>query len=323
MYAITTLAAGGPEVLHKAEVPDPIPAADEVLIAVTAAGVNRADLLQRAGHYPPPSGASPYLGLECSGTIVGLGTSVTGWQIGDEVCALLSGGGYAELVAVPAGQVMPLPAGVDLVSAAALPEVAATVLSNLADVEAGDQVLIHGGGSGIGTFAVQYLTAIGAQVIVTAGSAAKLARCRELGAVAGINYREQDFVAEVASRTEGRGVDFVLDIIGGKYLARNIEVLAPHGVLVVIGLQGGVKGELPLATLLMKQATVRASSLRIRSAAEKATICAQVVARVWPLVEAGAITPIIDRVLDWNEAAHAHELLADGEAVGKVILQVR
>lgn len=322
MRAITTTAAGGPEVLQLSQVPDPVPAADEVLIAVAAAGVNRADLLQRAGHYPPPAGASPYLGLECSGTVVTVGSAVTQWQVGDEVCALLTGGGYAELVAVPAGQVLPLPAGVDLITAAGLPEVAATVLSNLADVESGDRVLVHGGGSGIGTFAIQYLNAIGAQVIVTAGSEEKLTRCRELGAAAAINYRQQDFVAETLAITKGHGVDFVLDIMGGKYLARNIEVLASGGVLVVIGLQGGVRGELPLATLLMKQGTVRASSLRIRSTAEKTAICGEVVTRVWPLVESGAIHPIVDRALDWDAAAQAHALLAAGATVGKVILRV-
>ena len=320
MRAITVPSPGGPDVLQWAEVPDPEPAPGEVLLDVAAAGVNRADLLQRQGHYPPPRGASPLLGLECSGTVIDPGDS--GLHPGAEVCALLTGGGYAQRVAVPVGQVMPLPPGVGLDAAAGLPEVAATVLSNLSDVEVGDTVLIHGGGSGIGTFAIQYLTAIGARVIVTAGSAAKLHRCAELGAVGLINYREQDFPVEVKRLTEGRGADVILDIIGAKYLPGNVASLAVGGRLVVIGLQGGVRGELALNELLGKQGTIRARSLRYRPVEQKQRICADVVARAWPMVADGRIAPQIDRVLPIEQAADAHRLLAAGEVTGKVVLSV-
>ena len=255
MRAVVVTEPGGPEVLAWQEVPDPVAAAGEVLVAVTATAVNRADLLQRQGHYHPPPGASAYLGLECSGRVAALGDGVEGWSVGDEVCALLSGGGYAEQVAVPAGQLLPVPAGVDLVTAAALPEVACTVWSNvfmLAGLRPGETLLVHGGSSGVGTMAIQLGRLLGARVAVTAGSAEKLERCRELGAEILVNYREQDFVEEVRAATDGQGADVVLDNMGAKYLGRNLEVLATNGRLAVIGMQGGTKAELDLGLLMRK-----------------------------------------------------------------------
>lgn len=317
---------GGPEVL---EVDDHTAAprlrAGDVLIDVVAAGVNRADLLQRQGLYPPPPGESSIIGLECSGTIAAADPA-GGWSVGDRVCALLSGGGYAEQVAVPAGQVMPVPAGVDLVSAAALPEVACTVYSNVemvAGLQPGEWLLVHGGGSGIGTFAIQWARAVGAHVAVTVGSAAKAEHCRRLGAELVINYRDQDFVAQLRETTDGHGADVILDIIGAKYLDRNVKALAVEGRLVVIGLQGGIKGELNLAALLSKRGSVTATSLRGRPAEQKADVCAAVTANVWPLVAAGRIEPVIDRVLPLAEAAQAHHLLEASDHFGKVVLQVR
>ena len=292
-----------------AEVPAPLPADDEVLVQVAAAGVNRADLLQRQGFYPPPPGASEILGLE-----------VSGQADGQPVCALLSGGGYAEQVAVPRGQVMPAPPGVELVNAAGIPEVACTVYSNLAMVAGlrpSEWLLIHGGGSGIGTFAIQWARAIGAHVAVTAGSSEKLARCAELGAEVLINYREQDFVEALP-----QPVDVILDVMGAKYLDANVRALARRGRLVVIGLQGGVTADLNLGLLLGKSASVTATALRSRPVAEKAAICTEVVANVWPLYASGAIRPVIDRVLPLAQAAEAHKALADSAHVGKVLLEV-
>jgi putative PIG3 family NAD(P)H quinone oxidoreductase len=281
--------------------------------------------LQRQGHYDPPPGAPPYLGLECSGRIAALGEGVSGWEVGDEVCALLAGGGYAEQVAVPAGQVLPVPAGIDLVIAAALPEVTSTVWSNvfmLAGLRPGETLLVHGGGSGIGTMAIQLARQVGARVAVTAGSAEKLRRTRELGAEILVNYREEDFVEAVRSATGGHGADVVLDLVGAKYLQRNVDVLAPNGRLVVIGLQGGTKAELDLGLLLRKRAAVLATALRSRPIDEKAAIVASVRENVWPLVESGAVRPVVDRVLPMAEAAEAHRVLESGEAVGKVLLTV-
>jgi putative PIG3 family NAD(P)H quinone oxidoreductase len=325
MYAITISEPGGPEVLVWAEVSDPVPGEGEVLVDVAASAVNRADLLQRQGYYDPPPGASPYPGLECSGRISALGPGVTGWSVGDEVCALLAGGGYAERVVVPAGQLLPVPKGVDLISAAALPEVAATVWSNVFDVahlRSGETLLVHGGASGIGTFATQLAKAFGARVAVTAGGPEKLARCRELGADIAINYREEDFVEAVRAATDGAGADVVLDIIGAKYLERNVEVLAVNGRLVVIGLQGGAKAELNLGKLLAKRALVAATSLRGRPVEEKAAILAAVRERVWPLVEAGAVRPVVDRVLPLRDAAQAHRVVEESGHFGKVVLAV-
>lgn len=323
MKAIDVTAPGGPEVLVATELPEPAIGPDEVLIEVVAAGVNRADLLQRQGFYPPPPGVTPILGLECSGRVAAVGDAVTRWSVGDEVCALLSGGGYAQYVAVPAGQVMPVPQGVSMVQAAALPEVAATVFSNLHDVarvRPGEWLLVHGGASGIGSFALQWARAMGVRAIATVGSEAKAQRCLELGAQGVINYRTEDFVAQVKVLTDGHGADVILDIIGAKYLSRNVASLANGGRLVIIGLQGGVRGELDLATLLRSRASITATSLRSRSVEEKQAICGALVADVWPLVAEGQIVPVVDRVLPWRDATRAHEVLESSAHVGKVLL---
>ncbi|MFI2607943.1 NAD(P)H-quinone oxidoreductase [Kitasatospora sp. NPDC018619] len=325
MHAMTIPVPGGPEALVWAEVPDPVPAEGEVLVEVAATAVNRADLLQRQGSYNPPPGASPYPGLECAGRIVALGPGVSGWAVGDEVCALLAGGGYAQRVAVPTGQLLPLPAGLSAEQAAALPEVACTVWSNVfltAHLRPGETVLLHGGASGIGTMAIQLAKAVGARVAVTAGGPEKLARCAELGADILVDYREQDFVEVVREATGGAGADVVLDIMGAKYLQRNVDVLAVNGRLVIIGLQGGVKGELDLNTLLRKRGAVIATNLRGRPLAEKAAIVAAVREHVWPLVESGVVRPVVDRVLPLAEVAEAHRVLERGEQVGKVVLRV-
>ncbi|WP_320069018.1 NAD(P)H-quinone oxidoreductase [Micromonospora sp. RTGN7] len=325
MRAITIPEPGGPDALVWAEVPDPEPGPGEVIVDVRASAVNRADLLQRQGHYPPPPGASAYPGLECSGVVSAIGPDVTGWAVGQEVCALLAGGGYAERVAVPAGQLLPVPDGVDPVDAAALPEVACTVWSNvvqLAGLTRGETLLVHGGGSGIGTFAIQLGTALGATVVVTARSA-KHERLRELGAAHTVDYREQDFVEEVRRVTGGRGADVILDIMGAAYLGRNVAALATGGRLVVIGMQGGRKAELDLGMLLAKRASVAATALRSRPVAEKAAIVAGVRDKVWPLVSAGAVRPVIDRRLPMAEAATAHRLVESNDHVGKVLLTVR
>ncbi|MFJ4439728.1 NAD(P)H-quinone oxidoreductase [Streptomyces sp. NPDC088923] len=323
MHAITISEPGGPDVLLWSEVEDPRPAPGEVLVEVAASAVNRADLLQRQGFYDPPPGASPYPGLEVSGRITELGSGVSGWGVGDEVCALLGGGGYAEKVAVPAGQLLPVPAGVDLVEAAALPEVVCTVWSNVfmvAGLRPGETLLVHGGSSGIGTMAIQLAKAVDARVAVTAGTAAKLERCRELGADILINYREQDFVAELGKATEGHGADVILDNMGAKYLDRNIQALATSGRLAIIGMQGGVKGELNLAALMNKRAAVTATSLRARPAAEKAAVVAAVREHVWPLLSSGAVKPIVDRRVPMSEAATGHRVLDESTHIGKVLL---
>ncbi|MFD5971974.1 NAD(P)H-quinone oxidoreductase [Streptomyces bacillaris] len=323
MHAITIPEPGGPEALVWAEVPDPVPGDGEVLVEVVAGAVNRADVLQRQGFYDPPPGASPYPGLECAGRIAALGPGVTGWAVGDAVCALLSGGGYAEKVAVPVGQLLPVPDGVELTVAAALPEVTATVWSNVfmvAHLRPGETVLIHGGSSGIGTMAIQLAKAVGARVAVTAGSPEKLARCAELGADILINYREQDFVEEVRENTAGAGADVILDIVGAKYLDRNVQALAVNGRLAIIGLQGGVKGELNLGALLAKRAAVTATSLRGRPIAEKAAIVAAVREHVWPLIADGVIRPVVDRTVPMADAAEAHRVLESSTHVGKVLL---
>jgi NADPH2:quinone reductase len=290
--------------------------------------VNRADLLQAAGHYPPPPGASEILGMEASGVITELGDGVTGWAQGQEVCALLAGGGYAEYVAVPAPQVMPVPSGVDLVTAAGLPEVACTVWSNLvmtAGLQADQTVLIHGGGSGIGTHGIQVARALGARVAVTAGSAEKLDRARALGADITINYRDEDFVDRIRDATAGAGADVILDIIGAKYLDRNVDALAADGRVVVIGLQGGAKGELNLGKLLPKRAGVIATALRGRPVdgpAGKGAIVDEVVTHVWPMIADGRVRPVIGAVLPIEQAADAHKRLESGDVIGKVVLQV-
>jgi putative PIG3 family NAD(P)H quinone oxidoreductase len=326
MRAVTVAEPGGPEVLGWGEVPDPVCGPGEVIVDVAATAVNRADLLQRQGFYPPPPGASDVLGLECSGVISEIGESVPGWSVGDEVCALLSGGGYAERVAVPAGQLLPKPAGVELATAAALPEVTCTVWSNvflLAHLRRGERFLVHGGSSGIGTMAIQLAARAGAQVFTTAGTAAKLAVCRELGASVGINYREEDFVERIAAETDGKGVDVVLDNMGAKYLARNVDALATGGRLVSIGMQGGTKAELDLGKLMRKRGSVHATTLRSRPATGqggKAEIVAAVLHDVWPDVERGGIRPIVDRRLPMSRAAEAHAVVEASEHIGKVLL---
>jgi putative PIG3 family NAD(P)H quinone oxidoreductase len=326
MRAVTVTEPGGPEVLTWAEVPDPICGPGEVIVDVAATAVNRADLLQRQGFYPPPKGASEILGLECSGVISEVGAGVTGWSVGDEVCALLSGGGYAERVAVPAGQLLPRPSGVELATAAALPEITCTVWSNvfmLARLKRGENFLVHGGSSGIGTMAIQLAARAGARVFTTAGTAAKLDACRELGAEVGINYRDEDFVQRVREETGGRGVDVVLDNMGGKYLGRNVDALAVGGRLVIIGMQGGTKAELDIGKLLGKRASVHATTLRSRPASGpggKAEIVAAVRHDVWPDVERGVVRPIVDRRLPMSRAAEAHAVIEASEHIGKVLL---
>jgi putative PIG3 family NAD(P)H quinone oxidoreductase len=323
MKAITIPIPGDADALVLDEVPTPEISADEVLVVVAAAGVNRADLMQRQGFYPPPSGASAYPGLEVSGTVSALGSDVTGWEVGDQVCALLSGGGYAEQVAVPATQLLPVPSGVSVVDAAALPEVVSTVWSNVfmtANLRPGQTVLIHGGSSGIGTMAIQLARAVGARIAVTAGTADKLEACQALGAEILINYREQDFVKVLTDQTQGRGADVILDNIGAKYLAGNVSVLAVNGRLVIIGLQGGVKAELDINTLLRKCAAVIATSLRGRPSAEKAAIVAAVREHVWPLVESGLVKPVVHRTFPLARAADAHRELESSTNIGKVLL---
>ncbi|MEU3514343.1 NAD(P)H-quinone oxidoreductase [Streptomyces sp. NPDC006654] len=323
MHAITIPEPGGPEALVWDEVPDPVPGEGEVLVEVVASAVNRADIMQRQGYYDPPPGASAYPGLECSGRIAALGPNVSGWSVGDEVCALLAGGGYAERVAVPAGQLLPVPEGVDLRWAAALPEVVSTVWSNvfmIAHLRPGETLLVHGGSSGIGTMAIQLGKAVGAKVAVTAGTKEKLDFCAELGADVLVNYREQDFVEEVKAATEGAGADVILDNMGAKYLDRNVQALAANGRLAIIGMQGGVKGELNIGALLAKRAAISATSLRARPLAEKAAIVAAVREHVWPLIAQGHVRPVVDRELPMAEAAQAHRVVEASDHIGKVLL---
>jgi putative PIG3 family NAD(P)H quinone oxidoreductase len=320
---MTVTVPGGPEALVATEVDDPVPGPGEVVVDVVAAGVNRADLLQREGRYPPPPGAPPWPGLECAGVVSAVGTGVAGWAPGEEVCALLDGGGYAERVAVRAAQLLPVPAGLSLVEAAALPEVACTAWSNLvmtAVLRRGEVVLVHGGAGGVGTFAVQLAAALGARVAVTAGSAAKLRACAGLGAEILVHHREQDFVAAVREATGGRGADVVLDNMGAVYLSRNVEVLAPGGRLVVIGLQGGRRAELDLSALMSRRAAVVGTTLRSRPPGEKAAIVASVREHVWPLVASGAVRPVVHEVIPLTDAARAHRVMAESSHVGKLVL---
>lgn len=323
MRAILVTSPGGPDQLTWDEVADPDPGPGELVIDVAAAGVNRADLMQREGNYPPPPGASPILGLECAGTVAARGPEVTGWSVGDRVCALLSGGAYAERVAVPAGQVMAVPDGLDLVEAGGLMETVCTVWSNvylLANLRPGQTLLVHGGTSGIGTTAIALARATGSRVFTTAGTPAKVARCRELGADLALNYREQDWVAAVREATGGAGADVVLDVVGGPYLERNVDVLATEGRLVCIGFQGGRTGQLDLGRLLAKRAAVLATSLRGRPVGQKATIVAAVAASVAPMIAVGRVRPVIGLRVPMPEAARAHRALADGEVIGKAVL---
>ena len=325
MRAIICTEPGGPEHFEWQEVITPTPGPGEVLLDVAATAVNRADILQRQGNYAPPPGASQILGLECSGVISALGPGVTTVEIGQEVTALLAGGGYAEKVAVPVGQLMSVPAGLDLVTAACLPEVACTVWSNIvmtAHLTEGEWLLIHGGGSGIGTMAIQVARALGARVAVTAGSNAKLDICERLGAEIMINYQEQDFVEVMNDVTGGRGVDVILDNMGAAYLERNVLALARNGRLAIIGMQGGSTAELNINTLLRKNGTVHAASLRGRPESEKYAICQQVERNIWPWVNAGLVIPVIGATLPLQDAAAAHQLLESGDVSGKIVLTV-
>lgn len=326
MYAITVSEPGGTDKMAWTEVPDPSAGPGEVVIDVVASAVNRADLLQRAGFYPPPPGASDILGLECSGRIASVGEGVTGWRPGDEVCALLAGGGYAEQVAVPVGQLLPVPSGVSLEEAGGLPEVACTVWSNLfgvAGLKPGDLVLIQGGSGGIGTHAIQVAAALGARVAATAGSPERLERCRELGAELAIDYHAADIADRLREASDGRGADVILDNMGAAALADNIDRLAPGGRLVIIGMQGGATAEINLGKLLRKRGSVIATNLRGRPADGpdgKADIVAGTRAQVWPLIGTGQVKPIVHTRLPMADAAAAHRLFDDGGVVGKVLL---
>jgi putative PIG3 family NAD(P)H quinone oxidoreductase len=325
MYAIVAESA---DRLVWQEVPDVTPSNGEVLVKVSAAGVNRADLLQAAGLYPPPPGASDVLGMEVSGVIEAVGDDVPDWSPGQEVCALLAGGGYAEYVTVPAGQLLPHPVGLDLVDSAGVPEVACTVWSNLAmtgHLHQGQLLLMHGGASGVGSHAIQVARALGARVAVTAGSSAKLDFCRDLGAEILINYRDEDFVARVHEATNGAGADVIFDIMGAAYLDRNIDALATDGRLIIIGMQGGIKGELNIAKLLGKRAHVIGTTLRGRPTNgpnSKSEVVAAVREAVWPMIADGRVRPVIGARLPIQKAAEAHRLLSAGEVTGKVVLIV-
>ncbi|KAK8474702.1 hypothetical protein V6N13_084547 [Hibiscus sabdariffa] len=323
MKAVVITTAGGPDVLQLQQVDDPEIRDDEVLIKVEATALNRADTLQRKGSYPPPKGASPYPGLECSGTVLAVGKDVSRWKVGDQVCALLNGGGYAEKVAVPAGHVLPIPPGVSLKDAAGLPEVACTVWSTvfmMSRLSAGETFLVHGGSSGIGTFAIQIAKDKGATVLVTAGSEEKLAFCKKLGADVCINYKTEDFVARVKEETGGKGVDVILDCIGASYLQRNLDSLNFDGRLCIIGFQGGAVTEIKLNTLLPKRLTVQGAALRPRSPENKAVVVSEVENNVWPAVAAGKVKPIIYKSFSLSEAGEAHRLMESSEHIGKILL---
>jgi putative PIG3 family NAD(P)H quinone oxidoreductase len=322
MQAIALEAPGGPEMLRWGTTPDPVAGPGEVLVDVAAAGVNRADLMQRQGHYPPPPGASEIIGLEVSGHVAALGEGVTGWQVGEPVCALLAGGGYAEQVAVPAPQLLPVPDGVDLVTAAGIPEVACTVWSNVvmtARLAAGETFLVQGGTGGIGTHAIQVAKALGARVAATAGAPDRLEFCRELGADIVIDYHD-DVPAALKEVTDG--ADVILDNLGAKGLAANIDALAFDGRLVIIGMQGGTKAELNIGKLLMKRGSVIATSLRGRPVDGKGAIVAAVREHVWPMIADGRVRPIVHATLPMPDAAAAHALFDDGGVIGKVLLTV-
>jgi len=324
MRAIEIAASGGPDVLRPVERPDPVPGEGEVLIRVAAAGVNRPDVMQRKGLYPPPDGASDLPGLEVAGEIVALGGGVTGWHPGDQVCALVSGGGYATLCVAPAPQCLPLPRGLDVVRAAAIPETFFTVWTNVFErghLQAGESALVHGGASGIGTTAIQIATQRGARVFATAGSDEKCRACEQLGAVRAINYRTDDFGDAIRDLTGGRGVDLVLDIVGGSYVARNLAVLGVDGRLVQIGLmEGEAIAAVDFRRVLGRRLTITGSTLRPRSVEEKGRIAAALRREVWPLLESGAVQPIVDRVFPLAQAADAHRLMESGNYVGKIVL---
>jgi putative PIG3 family NAD(P)H quinone oxidoreductase len=323
MTAIEITAPGGPEVLRAVERPVPHPADGEVLVRVEAAGVNRPDVLQRLGTYPPPRGASDIPGLEISGTIASVHSDTKRWHAGDRICALVVGGGYAEYCIAPAVQCLPIPDGMDAVSAAAVPETFFTVWTNLfqrGGLRPGERVLIHGGTSGIGTTAIQLARAFDAIVFATAGSDVKTVACRRLGAAVAINYNTEDFVDAVRGETSGAGVDVILDIIGGEYFARNLECLALNGRLVQIGLLGGGRAHIDLARLLHRRLTITGSTLRARTVDEKGALAREVEANVWPLLAAGRVAPIIDRTFPLTAAADAHRRMESSEHIGKIVL---
>jgi NADPH2:quinone reductase len=325
MKAIEIEHPGGPEVLRMVERPVPEPGPGELLIRVEAAGVNRPDVMQRLGKYPPPPGASDIPGLEIAGTIVSAAADARRWNVDDRICALVPGGGYAEYCVAPAVQCLPIPGGLDAVAAGAIPETFFTVWTNVFErgrLAAGERLLVHGGASGIGTTAIQLARAFGAIVFATAGSDDKCAACRALGAAIAINYRTQDFVEMVRTETSAAGVNVILDIVGGEYFARNIECLAMNGRLVQIGLMGGAKAELNLTAVLQRRLTITGSTLRARSVAEKGALAREVETHVWPLLAAGRVAPVIDRVFPLDQAAEAHRRLESGEHVGKIVLSV-
>jgi putative PIG3 family NAD(P)H quinone oxidoreductase len=326
MIAIEIREPGGPEVLTPVERPVPTPDEGELLIRVAAAGVNRPDLLQRQGRYPPPPGVTDIPGLELSGTVAAVGGDVSGWRAGDTLCALVAGGGYAEYCVAPAPQCLPLPRGLDFIHAAAVPEAAFTVWTNLFErgrLAAGETVLVHGGSGGIGTMAMQLAHALGVRVFATAGSDDKCAACEALGATRAINYKTEDFVSVVKDATAGRGVDVVLDIVGGSYLQRNIDALAQDGRLVMIGRQGGGKSELDIMSVLRKRLTLTGSTLRARSIAEKGELARAVKANVWPLIESGAVRIPVHATFPLVESAEAHRVMESSAHVGKLVLQVQ
>lgn len=327
MKAVELRGFGGPEVLVLAERPDPVAGAGEVLVRVAASGVNRPDVLQRKGAYAPPPGASDLPGLEFAGEIVGgdaAAMKAAGLAVGDRVCALVAGGGYAQLAVAPVSQCLPIPKGLSDVEAAGLPETYFTVWSNVFDrgrLHGGETLLVHGGTSGIGVTAIQLGKAFGARVVVTAGSADKCKACLQIGADAAINYKEQDFVEEVKRLTEGRGVDVVLDMVAGPYIARDVQCLAEDGRIVIIAVQGGVKSEFNAGDVLRRRLTITGSTLRPRPESFKAAIAASLRAKVWPLLEAERIKPIVHRVFEASQAAAAHRLMESGEHVGKIVLR--
>jgi len=325
MLAVAIAAPGGPEQLVTTRRPLPEPGPGEVLIQVATAGVNRPDCLQRQGSYPPPPGASDLPGLEVAGTIVALGSGVESWRVGDPVCALLTGGGYAEYCTAPAPQCLPIPAGLSLQQAAALPETLFTVWSNVFDrarLQAGETLLVHGGTSGIGTTAIQLARALGARVITTVGSAEKVQPCLDLGAERVVCYRDEDFVQAAKAFTDNRGVDVILDMVGGDYIQRNLSALAVEGRLVFIAFLRGARAELNLAPVLLKRLTITGSTLRARPVADKARIAAALRQTVWPLLEQGRMRPILDQVFPLDEAAAAHALMESNRHIGKILLQV-
>ena len=326
MRAIEISTPGGPEVLRPGPRPVPAPVAGEVLIEVAVAGVNRPDVLQRKGGYAPPPGASDIPGLEVAGTVVALGPQTSGWKVGDEVCALVTGGGYAEYVAAPAVQCLPIPKGLTLEQAASLPETFFTVWVNVFErggLKGDETLLVQGGSSGIGVTAIQMARALGHRVFVTAGSAEKCAACEKLGATRAINYREEDFVAVIKQVTDGRGVDVILDMVGGDYVPRELACLATDGRLSLIAFLGGTKTSLDLSDILRRRLTITGSTLRPRPIEFKATVAQALREKVWPLIEAGKIRPVIYKTFALEDAAGAHSLMESSEHVGKIMLDVR